>query len=97
MCRFERAKSNRPLTANERKRLRELRKFLVENIMVRDLLDDLFAKGVISVKHLAGIRQQELEDDRTRLMLDIVERRSHVQYKLFVKCLQVTHPHVAGQ
>ena len=82
---------DRPLQDKERCKLRELRPFLVDNICLNGLLDWLLAKGCISRMQFAGITQHASDDNKIREMLDILERRSYEQLKVFVSCLKSTH------
>ena len=89
---------DRPFSELDRKKLRTLRPFLVSNIYLRtELLDELLSKGCVSPLHLADIKQSGCEASQVRKMLDILERRSYEQYRVFVKCLRSSQAHVATQ
>ena len=82
---------DRPLRDEEIRKLRVLRPFLVNNICLNGLLNQLLAKGCISRKQFDGIRKQKGNDDKIREMLDILERRNYEHLKMFVSCLKFTH------
>ena len=82
---------DRPLQDEEIHKLRVLRPFLVDNICIDGLLDELLPKGCISRMQLNGIAQQAGDDNKIREMLDILERRSYAHLKTFVSCLKSTH------
>ena len=81
----------RPLQDEEMRKLRVLRPFLVDNICLDGLLDQLLANGCISRMQFDGIRQHASDANKIREMLDILERRSYEQLKVFVSCLKSTH------
>ena len=88
---------DRPLQDEEIDKLRVLRPFLVDNICLDGLLDQLLAMGCISRKQLTGITQPADDYNKIREMLDIVERRSYEQLKVFVGCLKSTHQEQIAQ
>ena len=88
---------DRPLQDDEIRKLRVLRPFLVDNICLDGLLDLLLARGCISRMHFDSIRQQADEYSKIREMLDILERRSYEQLKMFVSCLKSTHQEQIAQ
>ena len=65
---------DRPLQDEEIHKLRVLRPFLVDNICLIGLLDQLLANGCISRKQFTGITQHASDDNKIREMLDILER-----------------------
>ena len=88
---------DRPLHDEEIRKLRVLRPFLVDNICLDELLDQLLAKGCISRKQLTGITQHASNDNKIREMLDILERRCYEHLKVFVSCLKSTHQEQIAQ
>jgi hypothetical protein len=82
---------NRPLRDEEIDKLRVLRPFLVENISLTGLPDQLLAKGCISRMQFDSITQQAGDYSKIREMLDILQRRSVEHLKVFVSCLKSTH------
>ena len=88
---------DRPLEDDEIRKLRVQRPFLVDNICLDGLPDQLLAKGCISRKQFDGIRKKKGDDDKIREMLDILERRSYAHLKVFVSCLKSTHQEQIAQ
>ena len=88
---------DRPLRDDEIDKLRVLRPFLVDNICLDGLLDQLLAKGCISRMQFDGIRQQVGDANKIREMLDILERRSYEHLNTFVSCLKSTHQEPIAQ
>ena len=88
---------DRPLRDEEIRKLRVLRPFLVNNICLNGLLDQLLANGCISRMQFDGIRQQAGDANKIREMLDILERRSYEQLEVFVSCLKSTHQEQIAQ
>ena len=83
----------RPLQDEEIRKLRVLRPFLVDNICLDGLIDQLLANGYISRMQFDGIGQQQQASDANKIreMLNILERRSYEHLKVFVSCLKSTH------
>jgi len=68
----------------------------VDEITVEELLDSLLSADCISDKHLEIINDLTSRRNKIRELLDILQRRSYAQYKLFVECVHLTNPyHVA--
>jgi len=82
---------NRPLTAEELKKLRIKRTLLIGEITIEGLPDSLYAVGCINIRHKAGIEQHPNSYDKICQLLDIIQRRSFTQYQLFLGCLRSTH------
>ena len=87
---------NRPLSEEERGKLRRYRDFFVNNMTLKDnILNKLFSQECISERQLAGIRQPGCESHQIGVMLDIIERRSYAQYRIFYNLLRPTQEDVA--
>ena len=88
---------DRPLSEEERLKLRVLRPFLIAEISLKGLLFALFTALCISERQKASIEHPtKPEADQISELCDVLERRSYAQYKTFVRCCLETHPeHVA--
>jgi len=82
---------NRPLSDDELRKFRSKRIFLVKEISLNCLLDYFIAVGWINEMHKAGIEKHKDRYDKIRQLLDIIQRRSFIQYQLFLGCLRSTH------